>query len=60
MPLVNAITRVGIQDEKQILFESMLEWKAYDLIPSTKRGCKGQEETRLEQALRVCTNVKNR
>ena len=38
----------------------MLEWKAYDLIPSTKRGCKGQEETRLEQALRVCTNVKNR
>ncbi len=60
VPLVNAITRVGTQDEKQILFESMLEWKVYDLIPSTKRGCKGQEETRLEQALRVCTNVKNR
>lgn len=60
VPLVNAITRVGTQDEKQILFESMLEWKAYDLILSTKRGCKGQEETRLEQALRVCTNVKNR
>lgn len=60
VPLVNAITRVGTQDEKQILFESMLEWKAYDLIPSTKRGCKGQEEARLEQALRVCTNVKNR
>lgn len=60
VPLVNAITRVGTQDEKQILFESMLEWKAYDLIPSAKRGCKGQEETRLEQALRVCTNVKNR
>lgn len=60
VPLVNAITRVGTQDEKQILFESTLEWKAYDLIPSTKRGCKGQEETRLEQALRVCTNVKNR
>lgn len=60
VPLVNAITRVGTQTEKQTLFESMLEWKAYDLIPSTKRGCKGQEETRLEQALRVCTNVKNR
>lgn len=60
VPLVNAITRVGTRDEKQILFESMLERKAYDLIPSTKRGCKGQEETRLEQALRVCTNVKNR
>lgn len=60
VPLVNAITRMGTKEEKLVLFESMLEWKAYDLIPSTKRGCKGQEETRLEQALRVCTNVKNR
>ncbi len=60
VPYINAITRVGSQAEKEILFESMLEWKAYDLIPSTKRGCKGQEETILEQALRTCTNVKNR
>jgi single-stranded-DNA-specific exonuclease len=30
------------------------------MIPSTKRGCKGQEETLVEQALRTCTNVKNR
>jgi single-stranded-DNA-specific exonuclease len=30
------------------------------LIPSTKRGCKGQEETRVEQACRNCTNIKNR
>lgn len=60
VPLVNAVTRVGTKEEKEILFESMLEWKAYELVPSTKRGCKGQEETRLEQALRVCTNVKNR
>lgn len=60
VPLVNAITRVGTMEEKTLLFESMLDWKAHDLIPSTKRGCSGQQETRLEQALRVCTNVKNR
>lgn len=59
-PLVNAITRVGTQEEKSTLFESMLEFKAKDLIPSTKRGCKGQFETRVEQACRNCTNVKNR
>lgn len=60
VPLVNAITRVGTMEEKTLLFESMLEWKAYDLISSTKRGCRGQQETRLEQSLRTCANVKNR
>lgn len=48
VPLVNAVTRVGTIEEKILLFESMLEWKAYDMIPSTKRGCKGQQEQRIE------------
>jgi single-stranded-DNA-specific exonuclease len=60
VPLVNAITRVGTQEEKRLVFDSMLEWKAYDMVLSTKRGCKGQEETIVEQAVRTCTNVKNR
>ena len=38
----------------------MLNHKAYEKIPSTKRGCKGQFETRVEQACRNCTNIKNR
>lgn len=59
-PLVNAITRVGTMEEKFILFDSMLEWKAYSKVPSTKRGCKGQLEQVVEQAVRTCTNVKNR
>ena len=59
-PYINAVTRCGTQEEKMILFESMLEFKAYELIPSTKRGFKGQFETRVEQACRNCTNVKNR
>ena len=59
-PYVNATIRVGTQDEKLILFESMLDYRGYELIPSTKRGCKGQMETRVEQACRNCSNIKNR
>lgn len=59
-PYINAVTRCGSQEEKLILFESMLDHRAYELIPSTKRGCKGQTETRVEQACRNCANIKNR
>ena len=59
-PYVNAVTRSGTMEEKIVLFESMLEFKAFEMIPSTKRGCKGQFETRVEQACRNCTNIKNR
>lgn len=59
-PYVNATIRVGNLDEKMLLFESMLEYKAYQQIPSTKRGCKGQLETIVEQACRNCNNIKNR
>ena len=59
-PYINAVTRCGSQEEKLILFESMLDFKAYEQIPSTKRGFKGTYETRVEQACRNCTNIKNR
>jgi single-stranded-DNA-specific exonuclease len=59
-PYINATIRMGSKSEKQTLFESMLDLKAYEEIPSTKRGCKGQMETRVEQACRNCTNIKNR
>lgn len=59
-PQVNATIRMGTQEEKLMLFESMLDHRGYELIPSTKRGCKGQQETRVEQACRNCTNIKNR
>lgn len=59
-PLINATTRVGTQEEKLMLFESMLDFRGYELVPSTKRGCKGQAETRVEQACRNCTNIKSR
>lgn len=59
-PYVNATIRVGTQEEKLILFESMLDHKNFELVPSTKRGCKGQMETKVEQACRNCINIKNR
>ena len=59
-PLINATTRVGTQEEKLMLFESMLDFRGYELVPTTKRGCKGQAETRVEQACRNCTNIKSR
>ena len=57
-PYINATIRVGSQEEKKVMFESMLEMYSEDLIPSTKRGCKGQFETRVEQACRNCMNIK--
>ena len=59
-PYINATVRMGSKSEKQTLFESMLNIKAYEQIPSTKRGCKGQFETRVEQACRNCTNIKRK
>ena len=60
-PYVNAVTRSGTMEEKIVLFESMLDFKAYEMIPSIKRSHKpGEMETRVEQACRNCTNIKNR
>ena len=57
-PQINGTIRMGNAAEKLTLFESMLDFKAYEQIPSTKRGCKNQFETRVEQACRNCTNIK--
>lgn len=59
-PQVNATIRMGTAEEKLMLFESMLDYRGYEQVPSTKRGCKGQTETRVEQACRNCNNIKNR
>ena len=60
VPYINAMTRSGTMEEKNLIFEAMLEWKSNLLVPSTKRGCKGQVETIHEQAGRTCINVKSR
>ena len=60
VPMVNAVQRSGTIEEKELLFKSMLKYEAFEIIPSTKRGCKGQTERLVEQAVRMSTNVKNR
>ena len=60
-PFVNAMVRSGTQEEKDIVFRSMLTAYAFEEVPSTKRGHKlGEMETIADQAVRVATNVKAR
>ena len=60
-PYVNAMTRSGTLEEKTLLFESMLKFKAFKQVPSTKRGhTKDETESIAEQAIRTVTNVKAR
>ena len=60
-PFVNAMTRSGTLDEKNITFLSMLKYKAFKMINSNKRGHKlGEKEKLVMQAVRTVTNVKAR
>ena len=60
-PFVNAMTRSGTVEQMQLLFQSMLKHRAFDQLPSTKRGhYLNQTQTLVDQAIRVATNVKNR
>ena len=59
VPFINAVTRIGDDNDKLLVFESMLPWKAGQLIPSDKRGAaKDAEELRVVQAVRHASNVK--
>lgn len=58
VPFINGVTRSGSSEEQLLVFESMLNHKADRLIPSTKRGHKGEEERLVEQAVRTSSNVK--
>lgn len=57
-PYINAMVRSGTQEQKELMFKAMLNHEAEQMIPSTKRGCKGEFETVVEQAVRTCANVK--
>ena len=59
-PFINAMTRSGTIEEKQLLFRAMLEYEAFEYIPSNKKGAKGEFEYVVEQAVRTCGNVKAR
>jgi len=58
-PLVNAIVRVGTQEEKETMFLAFIDGDGKK--KSTKRGAKESDfETNAEQTARVATNARNR
>lgn len=59
-PFINAVIRSGTMEEKELVFKSMLTAYAFDKIPSEKRGHKGEMVPLVEEAVRICTNVKAR
>lgn len=56
-PLINALIRVGEQEDKEKLFEAFIN--PNKIVPSTKRGEKGLEETLATQMVRTCVNARN-
>ena len=56
VPLINAMIRVGSQEEKERLFDAFIDGER--LIPSNKRGAKGTFEKNAIESARECTNAK--
>ena len=59
-PFINAMVRSGTMEEKDLVFKSFLTMYAFEKIESGKRGHKGELVPRVEEAVRICTNVKAR
>lgn len=60
-PLINSILRVGTIEEKELLFQSLLDKNSTVKIQSTKRGAKkGDLELLVNEAARIASNVRNR
>lgn len=59
-PFINAIVRSGTMEEKDLIFKSFLTMYAFEKIESGKRGHKGELVSRVEEAVRIATNVKAR
>lgn len=61
VPFVNAVTRSGTMKEKELIFNSMLNHKAFEKIDEIKRNKKtGKQEFLVLQAVRTIGNIKNR
>ena len=59
-PFINAAVRSGTPEEKDLIFKSFLSMYAFEKVESQKRGHKGELVPLVEEAVRVCTNVKAR
>ena len=59
-PFINATVRSGTTEEKELIFCSMLIRSAFAETESGKRGHKGELVPLVEEAVRVCSNIKAR
>lgn len=57
VPLVNALIRIGTLEEKEQLFRAFIEGNT--LVPSTKRGAKGETERLAVEMARICGNARD-
>ena len=57
-PNINAIIRLGTQEQKIVIFKSLVSPML--LVPSSKRGEDDQEVPVFEEAVRLCKNAKKR
>ena len=60
VPFINALVRSGTQEEKQLIFDSMLDYKSTQKVESSKRGHKGEQVYLWEEAILVADRVKRR
>lgn len=58
VPLINAEIRVGTMEEKTRMFEAFIDGDK--LVPSQKRGAKGELVDLGEEVARECTNARSR
>lgn len=56
VPLINAMIRVGTMEEKERMFYAFVDGDT--MIPSSKRGAKGELEKRSVESARECTNAR--
>lgn len=58
-PGVNAVTRIGTEDEIKLGFGCFLDENMKKMVPNKKRGCTGNTEF-VREAWRIVTNAKGR
>ena len=58
-PIINGVVRSGTEEDKEIVFESMITYEDSNLYSHVYRGTEKQE-TIWEKAVRLATNAKNR
>lgn len=60
VPWINSTNRSGTMEEKEFIFRAMLDKYSHQLVPSSKRGHKGEECYWYEEAVTVAERIKRR